>query len=297
MISSHLKTVRSLLSHPLNRHRKVAALTRYIRWQVGSRILPGSVAIPFVNGSQLLVAPGMAGATGNVYCGLHEFEEMAFVLHALQPGDLFFDVGANIGSYSVLAASRGARVVGFEPIPSAYERFRDNIAINKFEGLISPRNQGVGERAATLRFTAGLDTVNHVATQIDTSDLIEVEIICLDSLMQETDGPTIMKIDVEGFEMSVLNGAARVLNSSRLIAVILELNRSGKRYGVEDCEIYSRITSFGFSPYNYRPFERTLLPLVDTTREEGNMIFVKDLKSTTERISNAPKVFVNGKVF
>ena len=47
-------------------------------------------------------AAGMTGATGNVYCGLHEFEDMALVLHALRPRDLFVDVGANVGSYTVL---------------------------------------------------------------------------------------------------------------------------------------------------------------------------------------------------
>lgn len=46
----------------------------------------------------------MTGATGNWYCGLQEYEDMSFVLHALRPGDLFVDVGANIGSYSILAA-------------------------------------------------------------------------------------------------------------------------------------------------------------------------------------------------
>jgi hypothetical protein len=47
---------------------------------------------------------GMTGATGNLYVGLHEFEEMAFLLHFLRPGDLFADVGANVGSYTILAA-------------------------------------------------------------------------------------------------------------------------------------------------------------------------------------------------
>jgi hypothetical protein len=43
----------------------------------------------------------MTGATGNVYYGLHEFQDMAFVTHYLREGYLFADIGANIGSYSV----------------------------------------------------------------------------------------------------------------------------------------------------------------------------------------------------
>jgi hypothetical protein len=62
------------------------------------------VVVPFVGDTRLLVARGMRGATGNVYVGLHEFEEMAFALHALRPSSRFIDVGANVGSYTVLAA-------------------------------------------------------------------------------------------------------------------------------------------------------------------------------------------------
>ena len=45
----------------------------------------------------------MHGVTGNVYCGLHDFAEMSFMLHLLRAGDLFADIGANVGSYTVLA--------------------------------------------------------------------------------------------------------------------------------------------------------------------------------------------------
>lgn len=97
-----LNSLRFILDHPLNHDRKWAAFLRWLRWQLGSRLLPGAVLVPFVEDVALLVKPGMTGATGNVYCGLHEFEDMALVLHALRPDDLFVDIGANIGSYAML---------------------------------------------------------------------------------------------------------------------------------------------------------------------------------------------------
>ena len=57
----------------------------------------------------------MYGATGNIYCGLHDFEEMSFLMHFLRAGDVFADVGVNVGAYSMLAASVGARAIAFEP--------------------------------------------------------------------------------------------------------------------------------------------------------------------------------------
>lgn len=101
------RSVRFVWNHPLNRSARFAALGRVIRWQIASRLVPGPIALPFVKDTYLFATRGMTGATGNWYCGLHEYEDMSFVLHTLKPGDLFVDVGANIGSYSVLAAGGG----------------------------------------------------------------------------------------------------------------------------------------------------------------------------------------------
>jgi hypothetical protein len=112
-----VNTLCFLLNHPLSQGQKLPTLERFIRWQLGSRMLPAEVVWPFVNDARLIVRPGMTGATGNVYVGLHEFEDMAFLLHYLRPGDLFVDVGANVGSYTVLAGGASA------PPASASSRF------------------------------------------------------------------------------------------------------------------------------------------------------------------------------
>ena len=87
-----LNTYKFIANHPLTKDHKLSTMLRWLKWQVGSRLVPGSVAIPFVNETHLLAKPGMTGATGNIYCGLHEFEDMGFVLHFLRPGDLFVDM-------------------------------------------------------------------------------------------------------------------------------------------------------------------------------------------------------------
>src|SRR3954470_19452558 len=113
-----LQVARRIFSHPLNRGKRTSAFMRLVRWQLAARILPeAQFSLPYVNGSRLLITRGATGATGNFYCGLDEQDEMGFVLHVLRPGDVFVDVGANVGSYTVLAALLGARVVAVEPIP------------------------------------------------------------------------------------------------------------------------------------------------------------------------------------
>lgn len=75
---SIMGTLNFITYRPLSRNRKSNAIKRFVAWQVGSRLVPGPVAINFVNNARLLVSPGMTGATGNIYTGLHEFEDMAF---------------------------------------------------------------------------------------------------------------------------------------------------------------------------------------------------------------------------
>ena len=103
-LASILSTFRFIATHPLSSKRPLRALCRYGRWQIESRLRP-EVEFRWIEGSKLIARNGMTGATGNIYCGLHEFTDMAFVLHLLRPDDLFVDVGANIGSYTVLASS------------------------------------------------------------------------------------------------------------------------------------------------------------------------------------------------
>ena len=81
---SVFSTLQYILQHPLNRTARRAALKRWFKWQVGSRLVPGDVLVPFVNNTVLVVSPGMTGATQNIYTGLHEFEDCGFLLHLLR---------------------------------------------------------------------------------------------------------------------------------------------------------------------------------------------------------------------
>jgi hypothetical protein len=104
-------------SHPLTCQLKLRSFARILKWQVACR-LRREIIIPWISGTKLVASRGMTGATGNIYGGLHEFADMLFVLHFLRQGDLFLDVGANIGSSTVLASGvRGARTWAFEPDP------------------------------------------------------------------------------------------------------------------------------------------------------------------------------------
>ena len=137
MFTAIFTTGRSIASHPLTRDHKAHGL-RSVRPLAAREPSRTEVVVPWIAGTCLAVRRGMYGATRNIYCGLHEFAEMAFTLHLLRAGDLFADIGANVGNYTVLAAGVcGARVVAVEPGVDARAALAKNITLN-----------GVGDRVS-----------------------------------------------------------------------------------------------------------------------------------------------------
>lgn len=286
--------VRFIWQHPLNARGRFAAIGRVIRWQLGSRLLPGVVALPYVEGTRLFASRGMTGATGNWYCGLHEFAEMAFVLHVLRQDEHFVDVGANVGSYTVLAAgAAGARTTAVEPVPSTFEHLRRNVALNGLDEHVRCRQAGLSDHEGVLRFTNTLDTVNHVLAPGEDLPAVDVPVTTLDALVSN-DVPVLVKIDVEGHERAVLAGGERTLADSRLLAVIMETNGSGARYGVSDDELVAIMSRHGFAPCGYEPFTRQLTA---GKPAGGNTVFVRNGDAVNQKLRTARRyALINGSI-
>lgn len=287
------RILRHYLEHPLGRRDRRRTLMRIVRWQLGSRLLDAKAAVPFVDGTRLVVGTGMHGATGNVYVGLMEFEDMAFVLHLMREGDDFLDVGANVGVYSILAASRGARVLAMEPVLDTYEQLLDNIHLNRFQERIEACRVGVGKEPGELRFSIGSGPTNHVLAVGEAADhSVAVAVDTLD-LLAAGWAPTMLKIDVEGFEANVIAGASGLLAQQSLQAVLIELNGLGARYGFADADIHARLLEAGFRPTSYEPFARHLNAL-ERPRTTGNTLYVRSSAVLEQRLREAPPVRVVG---
>jgi len=244
----------------------------------------------WVNDSKLVISKGMTGATGNFYAGLHEYWEMAFTLHYLRRGDLFLDVGANVGTYTVLAAAvRGASTISLEPVPTTYHHLLVNVRINGCEHLVRAVNAAAGAEVGSLAFTADLDTANHVLSEGEAAGrTIAVPVVKLDDLVAERT-PTLMKIDVEGFEALVLRGAPETL--SRVSVVQIELGVGEGRYGSTDRDVAEVLTKAGLTPHIYDPKARELKP---TSALAGNVLYIRNPMEAQERVRDATTFSVHG---
>lgn len=287
---SLLNTLKFLTNHPLSSDRKFQTICRFVGWQISSRLMPYPVIYPFTVKSKLIVQKGMSGATGNLYCGLHEFHDMAFLLHLLRPGDLFVDVGANVGGYTVLASAHvEADTIAIEPAPATYAKLQANIRINDMADRVHALNIALGAAAGVVNFTTSLDTTNHVVVGEEATDAVEISIDTLDNVL-ENQSPILLKIDVEGFETEVLKGAKKTLQEPGLKAIIIELNGLSERYGVENRKNHEALLGYGFLPYTYDPFKKVLQKCASFG--DFNTIYIRDIDFVKNRLVTADKVYL-----
>ncbi len=289
MIKELLKITKFILTHPLIKDNKMNAIMSFIRWQTAVRLLGKKVIVPWVEDSKFITGIGEHGLTANIYTGFMEYEDMLFLLHALQPNETFVDVGANVGSYSILA-SKVVKVksISFEPLPETVERLKDQIQINRINDSVSIINKGVGDKRGSLFFTNNRDTTNKVCLTGDTENSTKIEVTTLDDELEKNE-KYFFKIDVEGFEYNVIEGGKNVLASPNTSALIIELNGSGDEFGHSNDEIHKKLISFDFKPVSYEPLSRTLTIMNGFNRNGGNTIYVKDVDLTIARCKAAPK--------
>lgn len=142
---------------------------------------------------------------------------------------VFYDVGACIGGYAMMAAARGARTYAFEPLPWNVEGLVTNIKYNRMPVAVMPFLLGSVDGPVTLHTTAhtmkgyGLaSTKQHFHDHRDNVQLPSFS-MRLDTVVDmDVEFPTHIKLDVEGGELDVLNGAPRVLGDERLRSLIVE---------------------------------------------------------------------------
>jgi FkbM family methyltransferase len=284
-----LKTIKTVLNHPLNKKRKLKALLTLFKRGIVIRLHKYPMIYPFVENVSLVVDPGMSSAELQIYTGLYDTNEMLFVMHYLRPEDTFVDVGANIGVYSVLASGiTGAKSLSFEPIPSTFANLKRNIHYNNLQDKSELFNLGVGDKQETLIFSNSLDAINHVINdKTFGGPVTEVPVDSLDNLLAAKN-INLLKIDVEGFEANVINGALKTLERPELKIIIMETNGLSDQYEFGQNYIHDKLLSLGFLPYNYFPAQRKLTKITDTNPE--NTIYIRDLSFVENRIKTARKI-------
>ena len=148
----------------------------------------------------------------------------AVLRSVLQPGGVFVDVGANIGYFSLLAASlvgESGRVVAFEPLPKLVQQIRRSADQNQFNWLhVVPKALGKIPGVMSLALAAGNIGGSSLVASQQSGNRVEVEVGTLNTELADFERIDLMKIDVEGFEYEMLVGAKEVLERYRPVLVL-----------------------------------------------------------------------------
>jgi len=200
--------------------------------------------------------------------GVLDLEVTEALFRLVEPGEIAVDAGANIGymtSIMALCVGPRGRVLAFEPHPDVFQRLLANAERwddDARTGTVSPRRTALGARAgsATLRTSESFASNEGSATlvtadgPVDGADvrLHEVELVRLDDAVSEEESVGVLKIDVEGGELGVLEGARRLLGNGRVRDILFEEHRG---YPAPTTQL---LESFGYTVL--RPEYRLLGP-------------------------------------
>jgi FkbM family methyltransferase len=149
------------------------------------------------------------------------------LLSNLRPGTVFYDVGAHIGVFSLIAARKigiQGSVMAFEPDPSNVRRIKEHVSRNQLDAIrvipkaVSSSDGRVRFQRASFQSSMNRGTLVEHAVAAENST-IEVESVTLDAVARENPRPNLIKIDVEGAEASVLQGSEEIFRSSKPLVV------------------------------------------------------------------------------
>lgn len=249
--TGYLKYARTVVTfvwtHPANEGAQCRALLRAAQFQFRARVLHKLTITKLGQRSVIRATLRRGWAAKVVYANPPDHREMLVWRKALRPGDLFIDIGANIGVYSIWAGELGASVIALEPADDTFSLLMGNIVLNAYP--ITAMRAAAGASCGTARFTEGQDDRN----RLDPYGCVETQMVTIDSVIGDR-AVAGMKIDVEGFEIDVLRGCERALSEGRIHVIQLEWNETSVIAVDSDRKpVAELLTKYGYKLYRPGP--------------------------------------------
>lgn len=213
-----------------------------------------------------------------LFGGYERFETEA-VRSLLGPGDVFVDVGAHIGWFSVLAARRVTAegvVYAFEPYPANVARLATNVGLNGLANVrIVAAPAAEVARCIWVAPQAASDSASVTGGPRRAGPGVLVPAVTLDSVLCDEDAIRLMKIDAEGLEPAVLRGASETLK--RTTALMVEFNSSALRANGSDADdLLDQLAQGGFTQWRLLDGSPGKAPQPSRLPEFANLLFARD---------------------
>ncbi|WP_392534646.1 FkbM family methyltransferase [Nostoc sp. C117] len=269
-----IDTIKYIWSHPNCKQQKIQSILKFIGWQFYKRLTRRYLDIQIIPGVKIRCHPDGYSAATALYCGLYDYDEMNFLLRYLRTGDSFIDIGANVGIYTLLAASKikSGSIYSFEALPKNYTRLKENLTLNQFR-QVQPYAIAISDftgntalnlaEGDSMPFITSDVTKNTITVPTDTLDnLLPIEIIS---------ELTLVKMDIEGAELLAMKGAISLLKQQRPHVWIMEINDAVKNFGYQKQDIVNLLQEYGYGLYTYNPVTNQV-DAITLEQQQGNNI-------------------------
>jgi FkbM family methyltransferase len=236
-----------------------------------------------------------------IYCGDFEQREREFLRAFLKPGDVFIDVGANIGLFTLIAAHRvgpAGQVYALEPCSVAYQRLLASVRLNHFDHVSCHKlalSDRVGQSVMTISLD-GFDAWNSLGQPSAGGSFAVETVDCktLDAFAQAHNlvgCVTMIKIDVEGWEDRVLVGGREMLSRKDAPVLQVEFTDQNAQLTGSSCkQLYHTLEDLGYQMFIYDAKSKRLIP--DPLRESYpylNLIAAKQPERIVARLENCSR--------
>ncbi|MEL6457006.1 MAG: FkbM family methyltransferase [Cyanobacteria bacterium J06636_27] len=216
------------------------------------RIIPSQTRMPILQG-KLQGKKWIVGSSQHgCWLGSYEYEKQTLFTKTIHKGSVVFDLGAHVGFHSLLASvlvgSQG-KVYAFEPMPKNLSYLKEHIKINKIKN-IAVINAAVSDSCGTAYFQENICSFQgHLASVGN----IKVKTVSLDEMISqgEIPNPNYIKIDVEGAELQVLNGAKNLLATVKPTIFLATHGDEIQR----QCRIFLESIGYRLEAINGKPLE------------------------------------------
>ena len=204
----------------------------------------------------------------------YEQKELDAFLKLATDCKTFFDIGANVGLYSIAYAKRfTGRVIAFEAVAVTRNELQRNIELNG-PSRISVKPFGLSNQSGDVKFyfdptIAGAAAGAPLGDEFGVTECLDCSVRRLDDL--ELPDPDIIKIDVEGMELKVFQGGAKT--SARALPIIQceMLRKWAKRFGYHPNEIIAFLAQLGYQCFRLE--QGRFVPFTEMTEETGETNF------------------------
>ena len=191
-----------------------------------------------------------------------EQQEIKFLLENLSPGQTAVDIGSYKGAYTYWMSKRigsTGKVFAFEPISENFELLRKNVSVNNYNNVFCEQKAVSNEnKKVTMEISDRIGDHRIIENKKSNNATIQVDCLTLDKFFKDEQKIDFLKIDTEGFDLHVLQGAENIIKKNKNIVICIEFNPTLlHQNNIQPKSLLNFITSLGFTIFDIDQDENT----------------------------------------